>query len=121
MIAQLPFTADLVPAFGWALLHSFWQAFFIFACLRLVLLIWPQASSGIKYNLSYISLTGIFTWFTVTLVQQIQAIRKVKEAAQIMIETGVRQTVPVQVPVIYHSQEELTGLFPNLEMWFPIV
>ncbi|MVT10410.1 M56 family metallopeptidase [Chitinophaga tropicalis] len=121
MIAQLPFTADLVPAFGWALLHSFWQAFFIFACLRLVLLIWPQASSGIKYNLSYISLTGIFTWFTVTLVQQIQAIRKVKEAAQMMIETGVRQTVPVQVPVIYHSQEELTGLFPNLEMWFPVV
>lgn len=121
MIAQLPFTADLIPAFGWALLHSFWQAFFIFACLRLVLLIWPQASSSIKYNLSYISLTGIFTWFSVTLIQQLYAVRKVKEAAQIMIETGVRQTAALEVPVVYKGQAELTGMFPSLEMWFPLL
>jgi bla regulator protein BlaR1 len=121
MTAQLPFTADLIQAFGWALLHSFWQAFFIFACLRLVLLLWPQASSSIKYNLSYISLAGIFTWFSVTLWQQIQAVKRVHQAAQLMIETGIRPSSTVEVPVIYKSQAELTGLFPSLEMWFPVL
>ncbi len=121
MTAQLPFTADLIQAFGWALLHSFWQAFFIFACLRLVLILWPQASSSIKYNLSYISLAGIFTWFSVTLWQQIQAVKRVHQAAQLMIDTGVRPSSRVEVPVIYKSQTELTGLFPSLEMWFPVL
>ncbi|UPK68581.1 M56 family metallopeptidase [Chitinophaga filiformis] len=119
MIAQLPFTADLIQAFGWALLHSFWQAFFIFACLRIVLRLWPQASSSIKYNLSYISLTGIFTWFSVTLWLQIDAVRRVHQAAYLMIETGIRPAASVEVPAIYKSQAELTGLFPGLEMWFP--
>lgn len=121
MTAQLPFTADLIQAFGWALLHSFWQAFFIFACLRLVLLLWPQASASIKYNLSYISLAGIFTWFSITLWQQILAVKRVHQAAQLMIETGIRPSSKVEVPVIYKSQAELTGLFPGLEMWFPVL
>lgn len=121
MTAQLPFTADLIQAFGWALLHSFWQAFFIFACLRLVLYLWPQAGASIKYNLSYISLTGIFTWFSVTLWQQIEAVRRVHAAAQFMIETGIRQSTAVEVPEIYKSQSQLTTLFPTLEMWFPVL
>lgn len=121
MTAQLPFTADVIQAFGWALLHSFWQAFFIFACLRLVLYIWPQAGSSIKYNLSYISLAGIFTWFSVTLWQQIEGVRRVHAAAQFMIETGIRQPSAVDVPVIYKSQSQLTTLFPTLEMWFPVL
>jgi len=121
MTAQLPFTADVIQAFGWALLHSFWQAFFIFACLRLVLYLWPQAGSSIKYNLSYISLAGIFTWFSVTLWQQIEGVRRVHAAAQLMIETGIRQSSAVDVPVIYKSQSQLTTLFPTLEMWFPVL
>lgn len=121
MTAQLPFTADVIQAFGWALLHSFWQAFFIFACLRLVLYLWPQAGSSIKYNLSYISLAGIFTWFSVTLWQQIEGVRRVHAAAQLMIETGIRQSAAVDVPVIYKSQSQLTTLFPTLEMWFPVL
>lgn len=121
MIAQLPFTADLIQAFGWVLLHSFWQAFFISACLRIVLLLWPQASSSIKYNLSYISLAGIFTWFSVTLYLQVEAVRRVHQAAYLMIETGVRPSAAVTVPAIYKSQAELTDLFPGLEMWFPVL
>jgi len=121
MIAQLPFTADLIQAFGWALLHSFWQAFFIFVCLRIVLLLWPQASSSIKYNLSYISLAGIFTWFSVTLYLQVEAVRRVHQAAYLMIETGIRPSAAATVPAIYKSQAELTGLFPGLEMWFPVL
>jgi beta-lactamase regulating signal transducer with metallopeptidase domain len=42
-------------------------------------------------------------------------------AAQFMIETGIRQSAAVEVPVIYKSQSQLTTLFPTLEMWFPIL
>src|SRR3954471_13688671 len=112
MTAQLPLTADLIQAFGWALLHSFWQAFLVYACLRLVLLIWPQASASIKYNLSFISLTGIFTWFIITFWQQLQTVRTIHIAAQRMIDTGIRQTA-LELPAIYHSQRELTNIFPN--------
>ena len=120
MTAQLPFTADLIQAFGWALLHSFWQAFLVFACLRLVLLIWPQAGASTKYNLSFISLSGIFTWFIITLWQQLQTVRTIHLAAQRMIDTGIRQTT-LELPAIYHSQRELTDIFPNFEIVFPLL
>ncbi|SFE87915.1 Signal transducer regulating beta-lactamase production, contains metallopeptidase domain [Chitinophaga sp. CF118] len=120
MTAQIPFTADLIQAFGWALLHSFWQALLVYACLRLVLMIWPQASASIKYNLSFISLTGIFSWFIITLWQQLQTIQQIHQAAQQMIDTGVRQTA-LELPAIYHSQQELTGAFPGLEVLFPLL
>lgn len=117
-MVQFHFTADLIQAFGWALLHSFWQAFVMFACLRLVLLFIPKSSAGIRYNLSYISLTGIFVWFIITLWQQFTAIRTLHTAAATMINTGVRYT-HVELPAIYHNQKELTNLFPDLEIWFP--
>jgi beta-lactamase regulating signal transducer with metallopeptidase domain len=120
MTAQLPFTADLIQAFGWALLHSFWQAFLVFACLRLVLLIWPQAGASTKYNLSFISLSGIFTWFIITLWQQLQTVRTIHLAAQRMINTGIRQT-SLELPAMYHSQRELTDIFPNFEIVFPLL
>lgn len=120
MTAQLPFTADLIQAFGWALLHSFWQAFLIYACLRLVLLIWPQAAASTKYNLSFVSLTGIFTWFIITLWQQLETVRTIHLAAQRMIDTGIRQTA-LELPAIYHNQRELTNIFPNLEIFFPLL
>jgi bla regulator protein blaR1 len=120
MTAQLPFTADLIQAFGWALLHSFWQAFLIYACLRLVLLIWPHAGASTKYNLSFISLTGIFTWFIITLWQQLQTARTIHLAAQRMIDTGIRQTA-MELPAMYHSQQELTNIFPTIEIFFPLL
>jgi bla regulator protein blaR1 len=121
MTASLPFTADLIQAFGWALLHSFWQALLVYACLRLVLLLWPQASSSIKYNLSFISLTGIFSWFIITLWQQLQTVQKIQLATQQMIDTGMRRTTVLELPAIYHSQTALTSIFPHLEFLFPLL
>jgi beta-lactamase regulating signal transducer with metallopeptidase domain len=120
MTASLPFTADLIQAFGWALLHSFWQALLIYGCLRLVLLLWPQASAGIKYNLSFLSLTGIFGWFIITLWEQLQTIKKIHLVAIQMIDEGIRPA-RLELPVIYHSQTQLTSLFPNLEFFFPLL
>lgn len=120
MTAQLVFPTILIQAFGWALLHSIWQGFLIFACLRLVLWLWPQASASVKYNLSYLSLTGIFAWFSITLWQQLQAAMKIRQATWTMIETGIRQK-HLEIPAIYHSQHTLTHYVPQLEMWFPVL
>jgi len=120
MTASLPFTADLIQALGWALLHSFWQALLIYGCLRLVLLLWPQAGSGIKYNLSFLSLTGIFGWFIITLWEQLQTIKKVHLVAIRMVDEGIRPA-RLELPVLYHSQTQLTSLFPDLEFFFPLL
>jgi len=120
MTASLPFTADLIQAFGWALLHSLWQALLIYACLRLVLLLWPQASSGIKYNLSFISLTGIFGWFIITLWEQLHTIKKIHLVAIQMVNEGIRPA-RLELPALYHSQAQLTDLFPRLEFFFPLL
>lgn len=120
MTAQLVFPTILIQAFGWALLHSIWQGFLIFACLRLVLWLWPQASASVKYNLSYLSLTGVFAWFSITLWQQLQAAMKIRQATWAMIETGIRQK-HLEIPAIYQSQSTLTHYVPQLEMWFPVL
>jgi beta-lactamase regulating signal transducer with metallopeptidase domain len=120
MTAQLVFPTILIQAFGWALLHSIWQGFLIFACLRLVLWLWPHASASVKYNLSYLSLTGVFAWFSITLWQQLHAAMKIRQATWAMIETGIRQK-HLEIPAIYHSQSTLTHYVPQLEMWFPVL
>ncbi|OMP78231.1 M56 family metallopeptidase [[Flexibacter] sp. ATCC 35208] len=120
MTAQLVLPTILIQAFGWALLHSLWQGFLIFACLRLVLYVWSHMSARIKYNLSYLSLTGIFAWFCITLYQQVTAALRIRQATWVMIETGVRQR-HLEVPPIYHSQSTIKHFIPQLEMWFPVL
>ncbi|WP_343667798.1 M56 family metallopeptidase [Chitinophaga sp.] len=120
MTAQFVLPTILIQAFGWALLHSLWQGFLIFACLRLVLYVWPHMSARIKYNLSYLSLTGIFAWFAITLYQQVTAALRIRQATWVMIETGVRQR-HLDVPPIYHSQSTIKHFIPQLEMWFPVL
>ncbi|NLU95577.1 M56 family metallopeptidase [Chitinophaga sp. Ak27] len=114
----LPITGDFVRALGWTILHSMWQACFIYACLRIVFKLWPQAGAKIKYNLSLLSLSGIFTWFLATLFMHIQRITEAREAAAQMVDT-VYITTPN--PVVYHSQEPLVWLLPNLEGYFPFL
>jgi bla regulator protein BlaR1 len=58
-------------ALGYALLYSLGQAFVVFICLRIVLKFIPNASSNIKYSLSYASYVGIASWFFITLIRQI--------------------------------------------------
>ncbi|WP_440135294.1 M56 family metallopeptidase [Chitinophaga sancti] len=120
MTAQFVLPTILIQAFGWALLHSLWQGFLIFACLRIVLYVWSHMSARIKYNLSYLSLTGIFAWFCITLWQQVNAAIRVRQATWVMIETGVRQR-HLEMPAIYHSENTIKHFIPQLEMWFPLL
>lgn len=116
----LPITGDFVRALGWTILHSMWQAFFIHACLRIVLKLWPQAGARIKYSLSLLSLSGIFTWFLATLYIHIQRLHEAKEAlAQIGGTISLQGNTPL--PAVYPSQDPLVWLFPNLELCFPFL
>lgn len=116
----LPITGDFVRALGWTILHSMWQAFFIYACLRIVLKLWPQAGARIKYNLSLLSLSGIFTWFLATLYMHVQRLQEAREAVQHFSGTLTLQE-PVHLTAVYPSQDPLIWLFPNLELCFPFV
>ncbi|SEW53544.1 M56 family metallopeptidase [Chitinophaga arvensicola] len=116
----LPITGDFVRALGWTILHSMWQAFFIYACLRIVFKLWPQAGARIKYNLSLLSLSGIFTWFLATLYMHVQRLQEARETAiQITGNNAIHE--PIHITAVYPSQEPLIWLFPNLELCFPIL
>ncbi|HEY8954663.1 M56 family metallopeptidase [Chitinophaga sp.] len=116
----LPITGDFVRALGWTILHSMWQAFFIYACLRIVLKLWPQAGARIKYNLSLLSLSGIFTWFLATLYLHVQRLQEARETIQHFSGTIALQE-PVHIPAVYPNQDPLIWLFPNLELCFPFL
>lgn len=116
----LPITGDFVRALGWTILHSMWQAFFIYACLRIVLKLWPQAGARIKYNLSLLSLSGIFTWFLATLYIHVQRLQEAREALQHFSGTITVQE-PVHIAAVYPNQDPLIWLFPNLELCFPFL
>ncbi|SHL18493.1 Signal transducer regulating beta-lactamase production, contains metallopeptidase domain [Chitinophaga jiangningensis] len=120
----LPLTADLVRALGWTILHSTWQSLCVFAALRIVLALWPMASARIKYNLSVLSLGGIFTWFVITLYQQISAFQEAREiVAAAVANLQLTAAVPegLVVETMYKSQDGLTGFFPQMENWFPVL
>lgn len=116
----LPITGDFVRALGWTILHSMWQAFFIYACLRIVLKLWPQAGARIKYNLSLLSLSGIFTWFLATLYMHVQRLQEAREAVLHFSGTLTPQET-VHLTAVYPSQDPLIWLFPNLELCFPFL
>ncbi|WP_298739084.1 M56 family metallopeptidase [uncultured Chitinophaga sp.] len=117
----LPFTAELVTALGWAILHSLWQALLVFICLRIVLKLWPDATSATKYNLSVLSLAGIFGWFVATLYKQLEAVKAAHFTAGLPVTGTPGAPLVLQAPAVYQSQEELHVLFPNLEMVFPLL
>lgn len=114
----LPITGDFVRALGWAILHSMWQSFFIYTCLRIVLKLWPMAGARIRYNLSMLSLTGIFTWFLATLYIQIDRYQDVRATSE-SFSGQIMWQPPVQETAVYPSQESLVWLVPDLERCFP--
>ncbi|RAJ88210.1 beta-lactamase regulating signal transducer with metallopeptidase domain [Chitinophaga dinghuensis] len=118
-----PLTGDLVCALGWTILHSIWQAFFAFICLKAVLALWPMASARIKYNLSVVSLTGIFTWFVITFFQQVTAFRAARETTETAMQQlqQIAPTTALHIETVYKSQDQLKWLFPRMEDWFPVL
>lgn len=117
----LPITGDFVRALGWTILHSMWQAFFIHACLRIVLKLWPLAGARIRYNLSLLSLTGIFTWFLATLYMHMQRLQEIQENILFAGNHAVSISAAASQPPVYPSQDPLMWMFPNLEMCFPFL
>jgi len=63
-------SSPAAAALGYTLLYSLGQAFVIFTCLRIVLKFIPNASSNVKYSLSYVAYLAIATWFFTTFIRQ---------------------------------------------------
>lgn len=116
-----PFTTDLIQAFGWTLLHSFWQGCCVFLCLRIVLWLWPQAGPSIKYHLSFLSLTGIAGWFAATFAAQL---RSAREAAEIVLvnTSGISSvSSPITIVNAPAQTEGLKAALPGMEAYFPLL
>lgn len=120
MNSLLPFTTDIIRAFGWTLLHSFWQAFFVYACLRIVLRIWPMASAAIKYHLSFLSLAGIAGWFLVTFYNQLNAIREAQKIQE-MAMTWDTATIAAAMEQLPKQSSGLQTMLPGMESYFPLL
>lgn len=114
----LHLTSDIVRALGWSILHSLWQAFLVFACLKIVLRALPQAGARIKHNLSLISLTGIFLWFLATFYIHFDRLQEARSAL-ITIRISDLPAGQVPTPVVYDSQYFWLYLIPRLENFFP--
>lgn len=122
MHALLPFTTDLIQAFGWTILHSFWQGCCVFFCLRIVLWLWPQAGPSIKYHLSFLSLTGIAGWFGATFLTQLKSIREASEAVVTVAGAGMpAMPVPLAFASTPAPDEGLKAVFPGMEAYFPLL
>lgn len=120
MNSLLPFTTDIIRAFGWTLLHSFWQAFFVYACLRIVLRIWPMASAAIKYHLSFLSLAGIAGWFLVTFYNQLNAIKEAQKIQE-MAMTWDPATIAAAMEQLPQQSNGLQTMLPGMESYFPFL
>ncbi|WP_298714515.1 M56 family metallopeptidase, partial [uncultured Chitinophaga sp.] len=122
MHALLPFTTDLIQAFGWTILHSFWQGCCVFFCLRIVLWLWPQAGPSIKYHLSFLSLTGIAGWFGATFYTQLKSIRDASEAVVMAAGAGMpAMPVPLAFASTPAPDEGLKAVLPGMEAYFPLL
>lgn len=120
MTSLLPLTTDLIRAFGWTLLHSLWQAFCVYACLRIVLKIWPMASAAIKYHLSYLSLAGISGWFAYTFFHQLSLIKAEHAIEQLAINLDA-STLAMATQSLSQETSGLQLMLPGMEGYFPVL
>lgn len=69
MIAlQNIFSAELIEAIGWTLIHSLWQGAVIVVSLAILLLLMRRNSAQLKYFISFIALILILGWSSFTFV-----------------------------------------------------
>ncbi|QEH41758.1 M56 family metallopeptidase [Chitinophaga sp. XS-30] len=120
MTSLLPLTTDLIRAFGWTLLHSLWQAFCVYACLRIVLKIWPMASAAIKYHLSFLSLAGISGWFAYTFFHQLSLIKAEHAIEQLAINLDA-STLAMATQSLSQETSGLQLMLPGMEGYFPVL
>ncbi|MFD2886045.1 M56 family metallopeptidase [Chitinophaga cymbidii] len=121
MTSLLPLTTDIIRAFGWTLLHSFWQAFCVYACLRVVLKIWPMASAAIKYHLSFLSLAGISGWFVWTFFHELSLVKAEHVVEELAMKMDVSTLAAVAQHVPAQKTDGLHMMLPGMEVYFPVL
>ncbi len=56
----------VVKAAGWTIVHSLWQSTLLYIILYILLTLNPKLSAKSRYNLSFLTLIGIFVWVLIT-------------------------------------------------------
>ena len=90
-------------ALGHTILYSLWQAFIVFICLRLILKLIPNATSRIKYSLSYFAYFGIAAWFIITLIRQITLAQNELAYQEIIGQNALQQMTLEQTSSVSNS------------------
>lgn len=100
---------SFIRAFGWSIVHSFWQGAIIYVILFLILISIPRLSPVAKHNLSYMSVCAIFIWFVATFLQFWQT----------PVQANVQFFIPVENDLSTTSPSDWS--FANIEMLFPMI
>src|SRR5690242_5389078 len=109
-----------VQALGWTLLHSCWQAFIVFVCLRLMLLISRNTPAKVRYNLSVGAMLTIFAWFVFTFIHQLKVQEQLRETGSLMVAAlSSSDLIPVQYA--FHQDQGLELALPYMENYFPLI
>lgn len=120
----MPFLSSLsnpaVQALGWTLLHSCWQAFIVFICLRLMLLLSRNTPAKVRYNLSVGAMLTIFAWFVFTFFHQLKIQEQLRETGSLVVAAlSTGDLIPVQYAL--HQDQGLQQVFPYMENYFPLI
>lgn len=104
------FVHSFIKAFGWSILHSFWQGAIIFAVLFGILYLVPKSSSKQRHNLSFLSICLMLVWFIATFTSK-------WEVPTQEVLSGLSASGPDTIQVI----SETSGFMANAEAIFPVI
>jgi bla regulator protein BlaR1 len=73
---QYIFSAELIEALGWTIVHSLWQGALVAVGLFILLLLMRKNSAQVKYILSFVALIVVLVWSSVTFVHSFNYARE---------------------------------------------
>jgi bla regulator protein blaR1 len=110
----------LINSLAWALLHSVWQAFTIYAPLYVLFRLLPGMSAKVKYYSSFGALLVVVIWFAATwLIQydQIKAVLVNSHAGNIVPAS----TIPAGTVMLTGQYDNPSAWLAGLENYFPFL
>ncbi|MEO8149511.1 MAG: M56 family metallopeptidase [Bacteroidia bacterium] len=113
------FHHPVLMAMGEALLHSLWQGFVIFILLRLMLYIFRNESSAMKYVMSALALAAIFISFAITFFICTSPAIIVDSESVNSSPTFLITTLPVSHAIESSSWNDIVDLNKVIENFLP--
>ncbi|MBN1416933.1 MAG: M48 family metalloprotease [Bacteroidales bacterium] len=116
-IIQYLFSAEIIEALGWTLVHSLWQGASVVIALMILLLVMRHHSARIKYLISFIALAGLMAWSAATFVHSYNyAMKKAVLRENILSSPGyIRTLLKQEVALQTHAEKPEKGS-PNFSV-----